>query len=95
MTLVSAQPIKAPLVLDEDLEVNLGTGYSRTLNAGVTWTNVGHISNGDVYKTDDQILTIEGSNIYEAYLVVKDDALIGFYLPVERAFSPLHATFRL
>ena len=51
-------------MLDEDLEVNLGTGYSRTLNAGVTWTNVGHISNGDVYKTDDQILTIEGSNIY-------------------------------
>jgi hypothetical protein len=75
--------------LDSEVTVHLDTGYSRVLKKGSRWTCVGAIPEGDVYKTKDQILTIEGSNIHEAFIVVKSKNLIGFYLPVERTFSPL------
>lgn len=47
------------------------------------------IDQGEVYKTNDQILTIEASNIFEAYIVISSNKLFGFYLPVEDTFSPL------
>ena len=64
-------------------------GYSRKLKQGTTWNYVGTVMYGDVYKTNDQILTVEGSNIYEAYIVVSNDKLVGFYLPAEESYSPL------
>lgn len=75
--------------LNKEVEINLGTGYSRVLKQGTRWTRVGATPEGDVYRTKDQILTIEASNIYEAYIVLKSQNLVGFYLPVERTFSPL------
>jgi hypothetical protein len=77
--------------LIEEVKIKLGTGYSRTLKKGTTWSQVGSVSYGDIFKTSDQILTVEGSNIYEAYIVVKDKNLIGFYLPVDQTYSPLKA----
>ena len=73
----------------EEVKISLDTGYSRKLKKGSKWKFVGTLTYGDVYKTDDQILTIEASNIYEAYIVIESSKLIGFYLPVERSFSPL------
>jgi hypothetical protein len=35
------------------------------------------------------VFTLEGANIHEAWLVIRGAALVGFYLPAERAFSPL------
>ena len=75
--------------MDMEVSVHLDTGYSRVLKKGSRWACVGTIPEGDVYRTKDQILTIEGSNIHEAFIVVKSQNLIGFYLPVERTFSPL------
>ncbi|MDH4232350.1 MAG: hypothetical protein OEW04_10025 [Nitrospirota bacterium] len=80
---------KSSFELDKEVTVNLDTGYSRVLKKGTRWACVGAIPEGDVYKTKDQILTIEGSNIHEAYIVLKSQDLVGFYLPVERTFSPL------
>jgi hypothetical protein len=34
----------------------------------------------------DQTLTVECSNVFEAYLVILKDCMVGFYLPVERGF---------
>ena len=82
-------PPRHMFVLEEKLEVKLPTGYTRTLQGGTSWHYVSRINYGDIYKTKDQILTIEGSNIYEAFIVVSEDQLVGFYLPVEQAFSPL------
>jgi len=31
---------------------------------------------------------VEGAHVHEAYLVVAGDRLVGFYLPVEKAYSP-------
>jgi len=80
---------KRPFKLEKEVNVSLGTGYSRKLKQGTKWNYVGTISYGDVYKTNDQILTVEGSNIYEAYIVVSSGKLVGFYLPVEQSYSPL------
>jgi hypothetical protein len=78
-------------LLEKEVDVNLGTGYSRTLKKETRWDYVGHLSYGDVFKTKDQILTVEGSNIYEAYIVVSEGKLVGFYLPVEDSYCPLGA----
>lgn len=64
-------------------------GNSRTLRKGTRWDAVGRVVAGGVYRSRDQILTIECSNVFEAYLVVNGNRLVGFYLPVEKAFSPL------
>ena len=70
-------------------EVRLSTGYSTTLRANTRWELVGTITQGEVYRTKDQVVTLEGAHIHEGYIVVKQGALAGFYLPVERTFSPV------
>jgi hypothetical protein len=75
--------------LTQDVKISLDTGYHRKLKAGTHWALIGKIENGDVYKTNDQILTVEGSNIYEACIVVSEGQLVGFYLPAKHSFSPL------
>ncbi len=81
--------------LVDEVHVSIGNGYSRKLNNETKWNYVGSIEAGDVYKTNDQILTIEASNIYEAYIVISEYNLIGFYLPVEKTFSPLSSPITL
>lgn len=80
---------KTDFELADEVDVRLGTGYSRKLNKGTKWCYVNTISKGDIFKTKDQILTIEGSNIFEAFIVVSEKQLVGFFLPVEETFSPL------
>jgi hypothetical protein len=75
--------------LAHDTKVDAGPGYSRVLKSGTRWDCVGRIPQGKVFKTKDQILTVEASNVFEANIVVKDQQLVGYYLPVERSFSPL------
>lgn len=79
----------ANFTLEKEAMVSLGTGYSRILKANTNWALVGSLPEGGVFKTKDQILTVEGSNIFEAYIVVESNKLVGFYLPVEGTFSPL------
>lgn len=80
---------RSSFVLEKEETIDLGTGYTRVLKAGTRWNYVGKIENGDVFKTKDQILTVEASNIHEAYIVVSSEKIVGFYLPVEKTFSPL------
>jgi hypothetical protein len=70
-------------------------GYSRSLRKGTTWEAIGRVAEGGVYRSRDQIMTVECSNIFEAYLVVAEQNLVGFYLPVEKAFSPLSEPIKL
>ena len=76
-------------------EVALTTGYSTTLRANTTWQLVGTLTQGEVYRTRDQVVTLEGAHIHEAYIVVDQGVLVGFYLPVERTFSPVTPGKRL
>lgn len=85
----TTQISKSPFELEKEVNVSCGTGYSEKLKQGTRWNYVGTIKYGDVYKTNDQILTVEGSNIYEACIVVSEGHLIGFYIPGNQTFSPL------
>jgi hypothetical protein len=87
-TLITAPSSKPSFVLEQDVPISLEFGYKRVLQKGTRWTYVGAIAKGDVYKTNDQVLTVEASNIYEAYIVVEASKLVGFYLPVERTYTP-------
>jgi hypothetical protein len=82
------------LLLNE-VKAHLGTGYPTILRANTIWRQVGSTEQGLVYSTQDQIVKVEASNIYEAYLVVSGQSLVGFYLPVENTFVPLHSPITL
>lgn len=70
-------------------------GYARTLRQGTRYDFVGTISDGEVYKSRDQVLTVECSNVFEAYLVVSKGSLVGFYLPVEKGFVSISKKIEL
>jgi hypothetical protein len=87
---LSAQP--APRVLAQETRITLDTGYARTLKAGGRWRAAGTVDRGDVYRPVGDVFTLEGAHIHEAWLVVCDGVLVGFYLPAEHGYSPLGAT---
>jgi hypothetical protein len=76
------------VLFDEVRLTDTPCSYSRTLRKATRWDQVGMIAEGDVLRSKDQVLTLECSNVHEAYLVMSGDKLIGFFLPVERGFVP-------
>ncbi len=42
-----------------------------------------------MFRSRDQILMLECSNVYEAYRVVREGRLMGFFLPVQQGFVGL------
>lgn len=84
-----------PRTLAQETALTLGTGYGRTLKAGSAWRQVGAVPQGEVYRPVGDVFTLEGSNIHEAYLVLRADTLVGFYLPAEQGFSPLQSPVSL
>jgi hypothetical protein len=76
-------------VLAKETKVNPGGGFATVLKANTTWNQVGVTEQGTVYGTKDQVVKVEASNIYEAYLVLSNSCLTGFYLPVEKTVVPL------
>ncbi|HWP20105.1 MAG TPA: hypothetical protein VNO84_13310 [Burkholderiaceae bacterium] len=75
--------------LSAPVEFKLDSGYSRSLVEGTEFQEVGVVREGRVLKPLNATLTVEGAHIHEAYAVVHTDRLVGFYLPVEKSFSPL------
>ena len=67
----------------------MDSGYERTIKAGTEFVPAGTVKQGMVLKPTNTIFTIEGAHMHEAYPVVDNGRIVGFYLPVERAFSPL------
>lgn len=74
------------IVIAENAEVTPPSGYARTLKAGSTWTKVGAVPQGDVYKIENDVFLLEGAHMHEAYSVINARRLVGFYLPFEQAF---------
>ncbi len=67
----------------------LSSGYARTIDSGTEFAVAGRIAQGLVLRPTQTVLTVEGAHMHEAYAVHHDGQLVGFYLPVERAFSAL------
>ncbi|MBK8071853.1 MAG: hypothetical protein IPK34_07460 [Ramlibacter sp.] len=87
-------PVKAgqtaeTIVLRRDTLVRPSIGYDRVLKARSAWIAVGTVSAGKVYRPDGFTLTIRSANTHEAYLVVRDGQLVGFYLPGEQGYAPV------
>jgi hypothetical protein len=78
-----------PCVLLAPVEIRLATGYARSLKQGSAWQPVGSTAQGMVFRPLDDAFTVEGAHVHEAYLVVQEGQLVGFYLPAERGFSRL------
>jgi hypothetical protein len=75
--------------------IELPSGVHRSLLSGSRWRHVGTLSEGEVFRSEDSVFTIVGANTHEAYLVISDERLVGFYLPGERAYSALTAPLAL
>lgn len=71
------------------VEMRLESGYTRTIRADTEFVVLGRIAQGTVLKPTQTVLTVEGAHMHEAYAVHRDGALVGFYLPVERAYAAL------
>lgn len=71
------------------LEFRLATGYGRTIPADTEFAAIGRVAPGLVLKPTQTVLAVEGAHMHEAHAVWQDGHLIGFYLPVERAFAAL------
>ncbi len=87
VTLQAIPGLAPEWTLSQDANVRLREGFAALLKAGTTWRTIGRIPQGDVFRTSDQVVTVEASNVYEAALVVKADVVVGFYLMVEHTFT--------
>lgn len=76
-------------LLSKSIELMLDSGYARTINAGALFVEIGTVKQGIVLKPVNTALTVEGAHMHEAYPVISGGRLVGFYLPVEKAFSPM------
>ena len=47
--------------LPHEQSIGVGSGFATTLRRDTRWHLVGHIPQGDVYETSDQIVTVEAS----------------------------------
>lgn len=81
--------------LRDGVPVKLDTGYTRPLPSGSQWREHGRLPQGVVYRPLNTVFAIEGRNVHEAYLVVADGLLVGFYLPGEARLSLLDTPIRL
>lgn len=88
LTPVTEQP-GGTIEIVEDASISVGPGYRRVIARGSVWTRIGRSVEGQVFKPVDRVFTVEGKHIHEAYLVLDGDRVVGFYLPVEGAFSPV------
>lgn len=75
-------------ILAEGAKIELVEGHATELRKSTRWHKVGRIEHGDVFHTTDQIVAVEASNQHEADLVVSNGMAVGFYLLVERTFTP-------
>ena len=83
------------ITITDNTEIKLDTLYSRKIQKDSVFQRVGSISQGEVYKPVDDIFTVEGANVHEAYLVISGVKLIGFYLPGKDSFSKLKNVVQL
>lgn len=88
--LLSRTSVDKAFILQESVSIKSAPcGYDRTLNQNTKWELVGNIPEGNVYRSSDQVLTVECSNVFEAYLVEVDGFMVAFYLPVEKGIVKL------
>ena len=87
--LLETAALPAPMYTAHPVQLQLAGGYQRLIPEKTEFVEIGRLKEGAVFRPTRHVLTVEGANVHEAYLVVSEETIVGFYLPVERAFSPL------
>ena len=88
-------PSKSVWMLTEKIDVPLKSWSTTKLKPSTKWEYIGTIEQGEVYKTKDQIVTVRGSNTFEAYLVISEEQIVGFYLPIEKGFVKISKPIKI
>lgn len=83
-----AAPARA-YVTESTVSFRLPSLYMRKIDGGTRFVEAGSIAQGRILKPVGTVLSVEGADVHEAYAVVSGDSLVGFYLPFEKAFSPI------
>ncbi len=81
-----AEDTDTVFVLKEEVIVKASNVKATTLKAGTRWSKVGSIDKGAVYCTKDQVVIVNSFNVHEGYIVVDQDKVVGYYLPIENTF---------
>ncbi len=82
------EPDKMKLIqIQKDTKVSSSSGYTKVIKGGSIWKLIGEIEEGNVYKIMNDIFIVEGAHIHEANIVIKDQILVGYYIPVLEKFS--------
>jgi hypothetical protein len=82
-----------PSQLTRPVAVLLPNETGVSLPGGSQWILAGSIPQGQVYRKANGTLMVDAQRLREAYLVVSNQALTGFYFPGESAYTPVsHAT---
>ena len=75
------------ITISRDQRVRV-SGFSRVLRGGTQWRYVGSLPEGAVYRPVDTVFTVQAfQSIHEAYLVLQDGKIAGYYLPAVRSIS--------
>jgi hypothetical protein len=70
--------------------VEIRSNYSGQLTTQSRWRRAGRLPEGNVYRRIGSVNSIRvDEQMSEAYLVVRANMLVGYYLPVQSTFSPL------
>jgi len=80
-----ANPV-ARYVLEAPVNVKARNSATTRLKSGTTWSLVGTIEQGEVFQTKDQVVIVNSFNVHEAFIVIHENKVIGYYLPVEKTF---------
>ena len=88
VALVPAQQAWRYVVMSQ-MTIELDSGNVRSLPVGTEFAEAGSISQGKVLRPVKAVFNVEGAGAQEAYPVVRDSKLVGFYLPIEKSYSPL------
>jgi hypothetical protein len=89
LSAIEAARIPPDLRFTASLPIRLETGYSRLIPASSRWVSAGRLNEDLVYRPVDLVFSIEGQQVHEAWLVVRNGVLQGFYLPAEARYSSL------
>jgi hypothetical protein len=74
------------VILHTPVVIELDHAKPVRLRAKTSWDRIGEIPQGTVYSTADQVVVVESFNTRQAYIVVNDGRVVGYFLPVENSF---------
>lgn len=78
-----------------EIVVTLPTGRRKAIPSRSLWQYSGSTPEGAIFKSTNLPFMLRDANTHEAYLVISNSKLVGFYLPGEQAFVQIEQPIAL